>query len=104
MSERDVTHVKKACAYITRDESELLVFEGPEHDGLQIPKGTVEDDDHETLGDIDESASRVTVDAADCGVDSRLSYRRFRATNHLFDRDLCVRVLYHPDGEVVAGN
>jgi 8-oxo-dGTP pyrophosphatase MutT (NUDIX family) len=42
MTARDVTHVKKACAYITRDESELLVFEGPEHDGLQVPKGTVE--------------------------------------------------------------
>lgn len=42
MSERHVTHVEKACAYITRDESELLVFEGPGHDGLQVPKGTVE--------------------------------------------------------------
>ncbi|WP_251328454.1 NUDIX hydrolase [Haloplanus pelagicus] len=42
MSLRDVTHVKKACAYVTRNESELLVFEGPGHDGLQIPKGTVE--------------------------------------------------------------
>lgn len=37
------TYVRKACAYITRDRgSELLVFRGPEHDGLQIPKGTVE--------------------------------------------------------------
>jgi ADP-ribose pyrophosphatase YjhB (NUDIX family) len=42
MSGRDVTYVKKACTYITRDGSELLVFEGPGHDGLQIPKGTVE--------------------------------------------------------------
>ncbi|MEF8818226.1 MAG: NUDIX domain-containing protein [Haloferacaceae archaeon] len=42
MSGHGVTHVKKACAYITRDDAELLVFEGPEHDGLQIPKGTVE--------------------------------------------------------------
>ena len=42
VSRHAVTHVKKACAYITRDGSELLVFEGPEHDGLQIPKGTVE--------------------------------------------------------------
>lgn len=42
MTGRDVTHVQKACAYITRGTSELLVFEGPEHDGLQIPKGTVE--------------------------------------------------------------
>lgn len=42
MSNSSVTHVKKACAYITRNESELLVFEGPGHDGLQIPKGTVE--------------------------------------------------------------
>ncbi len=35
-------HVPKACAYITRDDGELLVFEGPGHDGLQVPKGTVE--------------------------------------------------------------
>jgi ADP-ribose pyrophosphatase YjhB (NUDIX family) len=42
MDSRDVTYVEKVCAYITRDESELLVFEGPGHDGLQIPKGTVE--------------------------------------------------------------
>jgi 8-oxo-dGTP pyrophosphatase MutT (NUDIX family) len=41
LSER-VTHVQKACAYITRGGSELLVFEGPDHDGIQIPKGTVE--------------------------------------------------------------
>ncbi|MBZ6495515.1 NUDIX hydrolase [Natrinema longum] len=39
----DVTYVQKACAYITRDTDELLVFEGPGHDGLQIPKGTLED-------------------------------------------------------------
>ncbi|OLZ39623.1 DNA mismatch repair protein MutT [Natrinema saccharevitans] len=38
----DVTYVRKACAYITRGSSELLVFEGPGHDGLQIPKGTLE--------------------------------------------------------------
>ncbi|QFU82644.1 NUDIX hydrolase [Natronorubrum aibiense] len=37
-----VTHVQKACAYITRQTGELLVFEGPGHDGLQIPKGTLE--------------------------------------------------------------
>jgi ADP-ribose pyrophosphatase YjhB (NUDIX family) len=42
MSAREVKHVEKACAYITRNDSELLVFEGPCHDGLQIPKGTVE--------------------------------------------------------------
>lgn len=41
----EVTYVPKACAYITRDgtsDRELLVFEGPGHDGVQIPKGTVE--------------------------------------------------------------
>jgi len=37
------TVVPKACAYITRaGGAELLVFEGPDHDGLQIPKGTIE--------------------------------------------------------------
>ncbi|MCL9816888.1 NUDIX hydrolase [Natronocalculus amylovorans] len=39
------TFVPKACAYITRGENELLVFEGPEYDGYQIPKGTVEGDE-----------------------------------------------------------
>ncbi|WP_226480790.1 NUDIX hydrolase [Natrinema amylolyticum] len=38
----EVTYVQKACAYITRGTGELLVFEGPGHDGLQIPKGTLE--------------------------------------------------------------
>ena len=50
----DATYVQKACAYITRSERssraeresqngrQLLVFEGPEHDGLQVPKGTIE--------------------------------------------------------------
>ncbi|WP_435178722.1 NUDIX hydrolase [Halorussus sp. AFM4] len=42
MAAKSVTYVQKACAYITRGDGELLVFEGPEHDGLQIPKGTVE--------------------------------------------------------------
>lgn len=37
-----VTYVPKACAYVTRGTGELLVFEGPGHDGLQIPKGTLE--------------------------------------------------------------
>lgn len=40
-----ITHVQKACAYVTRGDDELLVFQGPEHDGLQIPKGTVEADE-----------------------------------------------------------
>lgn len=42
MNEPETTYVGKACAYITRGGSELLVFEGPGHDGLQIPKGTIE--------------------------------------------------------------
>jgi len=42
MLARDVTYVEKACAYITRDGSEVLVFRGPGHEGFQIPKGTVE--------------------------------------------------------------
>lgn len=42
MVAQDTTYVQKACAYVTRGGSEMLVFEGPSHDGLQIPKGTVE--------------------------------------------------------------
>lgn len=38
-----VTFVQKVCAYVTRDDGELLVFEGPEHEAKQVPKGTVED-------------------------------------------------------------
>ena len=36
------TTVRKVCAYITRNGRELLVFDGPEHDAPQIPKGTIE--------------------------------------------------------------
>lgn len=38
----NATYVEKACAYVTRESGELLVFEGPGHEGLQIPKGTLE--------------------------------------------------------------
>lgn len=39
------TSSRKVCAYVTRNDEELLVFEGPGHDGPQIPKGTVEGDE-----------------------------------------------------------
>lgn len=39
------TSSRKVCAYVTRNDSELLVFEGPGHDGPQVPKGTVEGDE-----------------------------------------------------------
>lgn len=39
------TSSRKVCAYVTRNDAELLVFEGPGHDGLQVPKGTVETDE-----------------------------------------------------------
>lgn len=43
MIERQPTRVQKACAYITRNGgTELLVFQGPDYDALQIPKGTIE--------------------------------------------------------------
>lgn len=43
MSGRSVEYVPKVCAYVTRDEGrQLLVFEGPEYDRFQVPKGTVE--------------------------------------------------------------
>ncbi|MFC4439243.1 MULTISPECIES: NUDIX hydrolase [Natrialbaceae] len=65
MSSQNVTHVKKACAYITRNESELLVFEGPGHDGLQIPKGTVETDetpDEAVYREIVEESGLATIE------------------------------------------
>jgi 8-oxo-dGTP pyrophosphatase MutT (NUDIX family) len=37
------SYVPKVCAYLTRDDAtQLLVFRSSEHDGLQVPKGTVE--------------------------------------------------------------
>lgn len=49
MGDNQVTYVQKACAYVTRGDPdgdrELLVFDGPGHDSLQIPKGTVESDE-----------------------------------------------------------
>ena len=42
---RGATCVRKACAYVTRESGELLVFEGPGHEGYQIPKGTVEENE-----------------------------------------------------------
>lgn len=36
------TTVRKVCAYVTRNQRELLVFDGPGHDAPQIPKGTIE--------------------------------------------------------------
>jgi len=42
MDSERVQYVPKVCAYITRRGRELLVFEGPDYEGLQIPKGTVE--------------------------------------------------------------
>ncbi|WP_255170276.1 NUDIX hydrolase [Natrononativus amylolyticus] len=42
MSSSDSTYVPKACAYITRNGDELLVFRSPTDDRLQVPKGTVE--------------------------------------------------------------
>lgn len=42
MDVSEATTVRKSIAYVTRGGRELLVFEGPDHDGLQVPKGTVE--------------------------------------------------------------
>jgi 8-oxo-dGTP pyrophosphatase MutT (NUDIX family) len=39
------TSARKVCAYITRGGDELLAFEGPGHDALQVPKGTIEGDE-----------------------------------------------------------
>ncbi|NHN43091.1 NUDIX domain-containing protein [Halorubellus sp. JP-L1] len=36
------TTVRKVCAYVTRNQEELLVFDGPGHDDPQVPKGTIE--------------------------------------------------------------
>lgn len=42
MDLREATYVGKACAYVTRTTGEVLVFDGPGHEELQIPKGTIE--------------------------------------------------------------
>lgn len=62
--ESDVTYVDKVCAYITRGRGELLVFEGPGHDGLQIPKGTIEtgEDSHAALQrEVEEESGLSTL-------------------------------------------
>jgi len=61
--------VPKACAYITRGDDELLVFEGPDHDGLQIPKGTIESDENPR------EAARREI-AEESGIDPRMRPRR----------------------------
>lgn len=45
MAADGIVHVQKACAYITRDENEILVFNGPRHEGIQVPKGTIKPDE-----------------------------------------------------------
>jgi putative (di)nucleoside polyphosphate hydrolase len=42
MLDADVPCIPKVCAYITRNDRELLTFESDRYDGLQIPKGTIE--------------------------------------------------------------
>ena len=95
MARNGVTYVQKACAYITRDERELLVFEGPEYDGLQVPKGTVESDERPrtaVLREIAEESGLGAVGALDHLTTDTWTRRRsppkryvrhfFRATVH----------------------
>ncbi|MCU4752177.1 NUDIX domain-containing protein [Natrialbaceae archaeon A-chndr2] len=42
MAQTQGTYVQKACAYLTRPNGDFLAFESPEHEGWQIPKGTIE--------------------------------------------------------------
>lgn len=42
MLESGDTFVQKACVYATRADGAVLVFEGPGHEALQVPKGTVD--------------------------------------------------------------
>lgn len=42
MDVAEATIVQKVIAYVTRHDRELLVFDGPDHEELQVPKGTVE--------------------------------------------------------------
>jgi putative (di)nucleoside polyphosphate hydrolase len=64
IEQADTTYVQKACAYITRETGELLVFEGPGHEGLQIPKGTLEGDESPRDGlfrEVREESGLVTL-------------------------------------------
>ncbi|AGB36554.1 NUDIX hydrolase [Natronococcus occultus] len=69
MSEtEETTYVGKACAYITRETGELLVFEGPGHEGLQIPKGTLEGDESPREGlfrEVREESGLATLQGTD---------------------------------------
>lgn len=64
MAESSGRYVTKACAYVTRNERELLVFESAEHDGLQVPKGTVEPDEdvrRALYREVEEESGLATV-------------------------------------------
>ncbi|SHH20157.1 NUDIX hydrolase [Halobaculum gomorrense] len=68
MTQPEMTYVGKACAYITRDDSQLLVFEGPGHDGLQIPKGTIEPEERPRSAlyrEVREESGLATLASAD---------------------------------------
>jgi 8-oxo-dGTP pyrophosphatase MutT (NUDIX family) len=87
------TYVPKVCAYLTRqDGTELLVFRGPGHEGLQIPKGTVEPD--ETLDDAlrREVAEESGLDVG--GIDRLASDIWTRRSDPL---EKYVRHFYHAD-------
>lgn len=63
MDRPEATYVRKACAYITRrDRSQLLVFRGPDHDRIQIPKGTVEFEESPTSAVQREIAEESGID------------------------------------------
>lgn len=61
-----VTYVQKACAYVTRGDRdsgrELLVVDGPNHERLQIPKGTVEPDETPREALVREVAEESGID------------------------------------------
>jgi putative (di)nucleoside polyphosphate hydrolase len=82
----DVPCVPKVCAYITRNDRELLAFEADGHDGLQIPKGTIES------GESPLEALRREVEE-ESGLTELQSIRR--VANDVWVRRLSPPKLYH---------
>lgn len=88
-----VTYVPKVCAYLTRRSgAQLLVFRGPGHDGLQVPKGTVE-----TNESLDAALCREVAEESGLRVDTARRVASDVWTRRVGPLTKYVRHFYHAD-------
>lgn len=89
----EVTYVPKVCAYLTRrDGAQLLVFRGPGHDGLQVPKGTVE-----TNEPLDAALRREVAEESGLSIDDARRVASDVWTRRVGPLTKYVRHFYHAD-------